>query len=95
MAMRRDEGMQDDLIAIWSEIPRSPGHAFYDRLQMLLRDAGFDAFVDGVVPILQKRGVFRSEYEGETLRENLGLPAPVNQYVEHPERHVEPRFWGA
>ena len=46
MAMRRDEGMQDDLIAIWSEIPRSPGHAFYDRLQMLLRDAGFDAFVE-------------------------------------------------
>jgi len=35
MAMRRDDGVQDDLIAIWSEIPRSPGHAFYDRLQKL------------------------------------------------------------
>jgi transposase len=46
--MRRDDGVQDDLIAIWSEIPRSPGHAFYDRLQKLLRDAGFDAFVEGV-----------------------------------------------
>jgi len=46
MAMRRDDGVQDDLIAVWSEIPRSPGHAFYDRLQQLLRDAGFDAFVE-------------------------------------------------
>jgi transposase len=46
MAMRRDDGVQDDLIAIWSEIPRSPGHAFYDKLQKLLRDAGFDAFVE-------------------------------------------------
>jgi transposase len=46
MAMRRDEGVQEDLIAVWSEIPRSPGHAFYDKLQKLLRDAGFDAFVE-------------------------------------------------
>jgi len=44
--MRRDEGVQDDLIAVWSEIPRSPGHAFYDKLQKLLRDSGFDAFVE-------------------------------------------------
>jgi nicotinamidase-related amidase len=29
-------------------MPRSPGHAFYDRLQDLLREAGFDAFVEGV-----------------------------------------------
>ena len=48
MAMRRDDGVQDDLIAIWSEIPRSPGHAFYDRLQKRLREAGFDAFVEDV-----------------------------------------------
>lgn len=40
--------MQDDLIAVWLEIPRSPGHAFYDRLQKLLRDARFDAFVEDV-----------------------------------------------
>jgi len=30
------------------EMPRSPGHAFYDRLQDLFREAGFDAFVEGV-----------------------------------------------
>jgi len=40
------------------------------------------AFVEKVVPILQKRGLFREEYEGETLRDNLGLDYLENQYVE-------------
>ncbi|MGO4587485.1 NtaA/DmoA family FMN-dependent monooxygenase [Paenarthrobacter sp. 2TAF44] len=35
---------------------------------------GIDAFVDGVVPILQDRGPFHWEYEGTTLREHLGAP---------------------
>ncbi len=48
MAMGRSEAVQGDLMATWSEMPRSPGHAFYDRLQDLLRDAGFDAFVEEV-----------------------------------------------
>ncbi|MCW3170732.1 NtaA/DmoA family FMN-dependent monooxygenase [Chryseobacterium sp. 09-1422] len=34
---------------------------------------GIDAFVDEVVPILQERGLFHKEYEGRTLRENLGI----------------------
>jgi len=42
--------------------------------------AGLDDFVDKVVPELQRRGVFRREYEGQTLRENLGLPRPENQF---------------
>jgi FMN-dependent oxidoreductase (nitrilotriacetate monooxygenase family) len=42
--------------------------------------AGLDAFVDRVVPELQRRGLFRREYEGATLRENLGLPRPPNQF---------------
>ena len=41
---------------------------------------GLDDFVDRVVPVLQKRGLFRTEYEGVTLRENLGLPRPENCY---------------
>ncbi len=41
---------------------------------------GLDDFVDGVVPELQRRGLFRREYEGATLRENLGLPRPKNQF---------------
>ena len=44
---------------------------------------GLDEFVDRVVPELQRRGLFRREYEGRTLRENLGLPRPRNQYEEH------------
>ena len=42
--------------------------------------AGLDDFVDLVVPELQRRGIFRTEYEGKTLRENLGLPRPENRY---------------
>ncbi|MBT4689202.1 MAG: LLM class flavin-dependent oxidoreductase [Rhodospirillaceae bacterium] len=41
---------------------------------------GLDDFVDKVVPELQRRGLFRREYEGTTLRENLGLPRPENQF---------------
>lgn len=41
---------------------------------------GLDDFVNKVVPELQRRGIFRREYEGRTLRENLGLPRPANQF---------------
>jgi FMN-dependent oxidoreductase (nitrilotriacetate monooxygenase family) len=41
---------------------------------------GLDAFVDHVVPELQRRGLLRREYEGSTLRENLGLPRPDNRF---------------
>jgi FMN-dependent oxidoreductase (nitrilotriacetate monooxygenase family) len=41
---------------------------------------GLDDFVDRVVPELQRRGLFRREYEGKTLRENLGLPRPENRF---------------
>ena len=42
--------------------------------------AGLDDFVDQVVPELQRRGIYRKEYEGKTLRENLGLPRPKNRF---------------
>jgi FMN-dependent oxidoreductase (nitrilotriacetate monooxygenase family) len=43
---------------------------------------GLDEFADTVVPLLQERGVFRSDYEGSTLREHLGLaPLPAGQAV--------------
>ncbi|MET0698301.1 MAG: NtaA/DmoA family FMN-dependent monooxygenase [Mycobacterium sp.] len=42
--------------------------------------AGLDPLVDKVVPLLQERGVFRTEYEGTTLRDNLGLaPLPAGR----------------
>jgi FMN-dependent oxidoreductase (nitrilotriacetate monooxygenase family) len=41
--------------------------------------AGLDEFAEGVVPELQRRGLFRTEYEGATLRENLGLARPAHR----------------
>ena len=41
---------------------------------------GLDDFVDQVVPELQRRELFRREYEGKTLRENLGIPRPANRF---------------
>ncbi|WP_395675801.1 LLM class flavin-dependent oxidoreductase [Inquilinus sp.] len=43
---------------------------------------GLDDFVDRVVPELQRRGLFRTEYEGTTLRDHLGLPRPKNRFFE-------------
>jgi FMN-dependent oxidoreductase (nitrilotriacetate monooxygenase family) len=41
---------------------------------------GLDDFVNRVIPELQRRGIFRRDYEGKTLRENLGLPRPENRF---------------
>jgi len=41
---------------------------------------GLDDFCQKVVPELQRRGLFRREYEGKTLREHLGLPRPENRF---------------
>ncbi|QFR01523.1 NtaA/DmoA family FMN-dependent monooxygenase [Streptomyces phaeolivaceus] len=38
---------------------------------------GLDPFADKVVPLLQEQGVFRTDYEGTTLRDHLGLDAPA------------------
>ena len=42
---------------------------------------GLTDFVDQVVPILQRRGLYRTSYAGKTLRENLGLERPQNRFV--------------
>jgi hypothetical protein len=42
---------------------------------------GLNDFVELVVPELQNRQLLRSEYEGTTLRENLGLQRPANGYA--------------
>jgi len=41
---------------------------------------GLDDFVERVVPELQRRGLFRREYPGSTLRDTLGLPRPANRF---------------
>ena len=43
---------------------------------------GFTDFLELVVPILKERGIFRTEYEADTLHGNLGLPIPPNRYAE-------------
>lgn len=42
---------------------------------------GLQVFADEVVPILRRRGLFRQEYSGRTLRDHLGLPRPANPYA--------------
>ena len=46
-----------------------------------VQPAQFEAFALGVVPELQRRGIFPTEYEGETLRDHLGLGRPDNVHV--------------
>ncbi|MDR5776191.1 MULTISPECIES: LLM class flavin-dependent oxidoreductase [unclassified Caballeronia] len=47
--------------------------------------SGLAAFVDHVVPLLQRKGIFRTDYEGTTLREHYGLPRPDSQYAKRRE----------
>jgi alkanesulfonate monooxygenase len=42
---------------------------------------GLDDFVELVLPELRRRGLFRTEYEGRTLREHLGLACPASRYA--------------
>ncbi|MEW9701398.1 LLM class flavin-dependent oxidoreductase [Paenibacillus sp. SI8] len=64
-----------DLIQQWVEEKASDGFIIHSALP-----GGLDDFVDLVVPILQARGIYREEYEHDTLRENLGLRIPANRY---------------
>ncbi|MGF6873544.1 NtaA/DmoA family FMN-dependent monooxygenase [Paraburkholderia sp. MM5477-R1] len=60
------EQVADQLEAYWRE---TGCHGF--NITPTITPAGIDDFVDNVIPILQQRGVFRKEYEGNTFRENL------------------------
>ena len=44
---------------------------------------GLDDFVERVVPELQRRGLFRRDYKGTTLRDHLGLSRPKNRFFEN------------
>lgn len=78
-----------DMMQAWFDAGASDGFV----ISAPYLPGSLEAFVRGVVPVLQARGRFRSEYEGTTLRENLGLQRPVSRHVGHPERHVEPEIW--
>jgi len=49
--------------------------------------SGLEVFVDRVVPILQQRGLYRTEYTASTLRGHYGLARPESQYA-HAEAHA-------
>ena len=46
MTMGQQKDHQGDLMVGWAEMPRSPGHVFYDRLQSVLIEGGFDGFAE-------------------------------------------------
>ena len=46
MALGRQRARQGDMLVWWSDMPRSPGHIFYDKLQAVLIAAEFDRFVE-------------------------------------------------
>jgi alkanesulfonate monooxygenase SsuD/methylene tetrahydromethanopterin reductase-like flavin-dependent oxidoreductase (luciferase family) len=50
------------------------------NLQPSTFPGGSDDIFNLLVPELQRRGLFRADYEGRTLRENLGLPRPPSRY---------------
>ncbi|MBV9636467.1 MAG: LLM class flavin-dependent oxidoreductase [Methylobacteriaceae bacterium] len=65
-----------DEMAEWLETGGSDGF----NVMFPYLPEGLDDFVDRVVPELQRRGLFRREYQGKTLRENLGLSRPENRF---------------
>ena len=64
-----------DAIQTWFETGASDGFI----INSVLPD-GLQYFTELVVPVLQQRGLFRTEYSGHTLRDNLGLDVPANRY---------------
>jgi FMN-dependent oxidoreductase (nitrilotriacetate monooxygenase family) len=65
-----------DEMETWLETEASDGFT----IMFPYLPGGLEEFVTGVVPELQRRGLFRRDYEGTTLRENLGLPRPGNRF---------------
>ncbi len=76
LAMLGTPAMIADQMEEWLETEGSDGF----NVMFPYLPGGLDDFVDLVVPELQRRGLFRREYEGKTLRENLGLRRPPNRF---------------
>jgi alkanesulfonate monooxygenase SsuD/methylene tetrahydromethanopterin reductase-like flavin-dependent oxidoreductase (luciferase family) len=66
-----------DRIQVWAENRAADGF----NVMPPLYPAGLDDFLDHVVPILQQRGLFRTEYSGSTLRDHFGLKRPENVHT--------------
>lgn len=65
-----------DLIQQWHEEEGADGFIIHSTFP-----SGLNDFVELVVPLLQERGIYRTEYEADTLRGNLGVPIPANRHT--------------
>ncbi|GGI43728.1 monooxygenase [Paenibacillus marchantiophytorum] len=65
-----------DLVEKWFTEEAADGLVIRTTIPQTLND-----FVELVVPILQERGIYRTEYEADTLRGNLGISVPANRYA--------------
>ena len=91
MALGRQGERQTDLVVGWAELPRSPGHVFYDRLQAILLEAGFDGFAEQQCapyyaskwgrPSLPPGRYFRMHLVGQAMIELRDRPLPICRRV--------------
>ncbi len=70
------EQIADDMEA-WFRAGAADG---FNLMPDVLPD-GLEIFADAVVPILQRRGLFRTDYAGDTLRDHLALPRPASRFA--------------
>jgi FMN-dependent oxidoreductase (nitrilotriacetate monooxygenase family) len=76
IVMKGDGKQIADQIEDWYKSKACDGFNIHVGMQ----PQGLTSFVDHVIPELQRRGLFRMEYEGRTLRETMGFPKPINPY---------------
>ena len=92
MAMGQQKDRQGDFMVSWSEMPRSPGHVFYDRLQSVLIKGSFDSFADATCKahFAAKLGA-PSVPTGRFFCKHLLRLVPdcvVNRFISHRDSHV-------
>ncbi|MEU9861047.1 LLM class flavin-dependent oxidoreductase [Streptomyces sp. NPDC047971] len=75
-----------DTIEHWYESGAADGF----NIMPAVLPSGLERFVDRVVPILQERGLFRTEYAGTTLRAHYGLARPANRFFDAPPSDAAP-----
>ncbi len=73
-----------DTMQAWFEAGAADGFI----LSAAMQPTGITDFLDDVLPILKERGLFRTEYEADTLHGNLGLPIPENRYTVQANRET-------
>ena len=73
-----------DTIEEWSDAAAADGF----NVMPAALPSGLETFVEHVIPILQKRGLARTEYAGTTLRDHYGLPRPPSQFATATERNA-------